>query len=349
MGLLLAWEGGVGIGPEDAANGEPMIHAMRVAMAHGLLWLVGQGGILFSARRVRREHHRQALAAHVAGQRARSLDEAHARLAEAQRELEEATARAEAVDEDLEEFLHRASHDLAAPVRNVVSFCGLLVDDLGDDLPPSAEKDLAFITEAALRVNGLVEALLALSRANRVVPASDDVPLDRCARKAVANLHSEIASAGAEVRVPSLPEVVGDENLLEDTFEHLLANALKFRGPRAPEIEFTAERHGDTWRVGVRDNGIGLDPAEEQKIFAPFGRLHGTSAYPGVGIGLAICRCLVEHQGGRLWVEAAPEQGAHFRFSLPVVARDAVNPGDCDAARPVPCRAGGSRMREGRA
>jgi len=235
------------------------------------------------------------------------------RTAELSRTVEELTS----ANQELDAFVHLASHDLQEPVRTLVSYCTLLVEDLGGDLGGQAARDLHYITDAANHMRALVQDLLVLSRAGRSAMQRERLRLNDCVETALALLQAQIKASGARVTKPSLPEVTGDRVLLTQLYQNLLSNAIKFTDKKTPSIELTAEKENGVWTLGVRDDGIGLKPEHAGRIFAPFRRLHARSQYEGTGIGLAICRKAVERHGGRIWVESQPGQGAHFRFTLP--------------------------------
>lgn len=245
-------------------------------------------------------------------------------LQEAQRSLANMVARQSEANQalaqknaELDEFTYVASHDLQEPLRKLTSFSELLRVDLGSDLPVAAARDLDYITDAAKRMQNLVQDLLGLSRAGRRELKRERVSLSDCVVWALAALATRIEETNAEIRCDELPEVDGDPTLLTQLFQNLIGNALKFILPEcAPEIRVTVERNGAELIVGVCDNGIGIASEHADQIFVPFKRLHGRSEYDGSGIGLAICRKTVERHGGRIWVDSRPGAGAHFRFTL---------------------------------
>ena len=146
---------------------------------------------------------------------------------------------------------------------------------------------------------------------------TEAVSLDACVDESLEALRSQLEQSGAQIERQVLPKVVGDATLLTQLYQNLLSNALKFSRSGEPVVELTARQTGDVWTLGVRDNGIGLEPDYADQIFEPFRRLHGLTEYPGTGIGLAVCRKNVERHGGRIWVESKPHEGAHFKFTLP--------------------------------
>lgn len=219
---------------------------------------------------------------------------------------------------ELDEFTYVASHDLQEPVRKLISFSKLLQQDLGDDLSDRAETDLHYIVDAAYRMRQLIEDLLALSRAGRNGLKHELVSLDQAAATALDTLQLEIEETGAEISQDPLPEVMGDPTVLTQLYQNLISNSLKFVDGKQPKISLTAERSGDHWLLGVKDNGIGIKPEYAERIFQPFQRLHGRSEYSGTGIGLAICKKAVQRHGGQIHVESTPGEGTHFKFTLPI-------------------------------
>jgi PAS domain S-box-containing protein len=246
-----------------------------------------------------------------------SLRESAAALAFSNESLRIANEELRRKNVELDEFTYVASHDLQEPLRKITAFGELLSKDLGGALTEPAGKDLGFITEAAKRMRTLVQDLLALSRTGRAALRRERVSLAECADQALCALDVQIQKSGAEITRDALPDVLGDPTLLTQMYQNLLGNALKFAEPgRKPEIHLTCERQQGQWLLGVRDNGIGIKPEYHEQIFAPFIRLHGRNEYEGTGIGLSICRRVVERHGGRIWVESEPGRGTHFKFTL---------------------------------
>lgn len=218
---------------------------------------------------------------------------------------------------ELGEFTHIASHDLQEPLRKLVIFCEWLAQDLGTDLPERAVKDMAFISDAAQRMRNLVQDLLILSQAGNRELKAEPISLETVADSALESLALRIEECCAVITRDPLPEVRGDATLLTQLYQNLIGNALKYAGESPPRIHLDAARVGGEWVLGVRDNGIGINPEYAEQIFQPFKRLHGRERYEGTGIGLAICRKAVERHHGRIWVESEEGKGAHFRFELP--------------------------------
>jgi len=237
-------------------------------------------------------------------------------LADRTVQLERTNRKLAALNAELDEFTNVASHDLQEPLRTLIAFSDLLRKDLGDSLPEQAAKDLAFITDAAKRMQTFIQGLLALSRTGRVAKKREKVSLGECAERALEALASRMEETGAQVTRDKLPEVWGDSTLLTELYQNLIGNALKFSGEQRPIIWLTFEELGGKQIFGVRDNGIGIEPKYAQEIFKPLRRLHGRAEYEGSGIGLATCRRIVERHGGKIWVESEFGKGAHFRFTI---------------------------------
>ena len=231
-------------------------------------------------------------------------------------QLERMNRKLVALNAELDDFTYVASHDLQEPLRSLIAFSHLLGKDLGDSLPDEAARDLGFITDAAKKMQALIRGLLALSRTGRVAKKKEKVSLSECADRALEALALRVKETGAQITRDKLPEVWADSTLLTELYQNLIGNALKFSGEQHPVIQLTVEdREGDQI-FGVKDNGIGIEPKYAQQIFQPFRRLHGRAEYEGSGIGLAICRKIVERHGGEIWVDSEPGQGAHFRFTI---------------------------------
>ena len=218
---------------------------------------------------------------------------------------------------ELDEFTYVASHDLQEPLRKLISFGSLLREDLGENLPELAAKDLFFISDAAKRMQTLVQDLLRLSRIGRVELTLADISLDECVKGALISLESQLEDAGhPEISRDPLPTVRGDKTMLTQLYQNLIGNAVKYRGQDPPRIHLTCQTEDGQLVLGVRDNGIGIDQLYHESIFVAFKRLHGQTEYPGTGIGLAICRKAVERHGGRIWVESESGKGSHFKFTI---------------------------------
>jgi PAS domain S-box-containing protein len=237
----------------------------------------------------------------------------HKRAAERLRRTAEELARSNA---ELEQFAYVASHDLQEPLRMVGSYLELLADRYKGRLDEKADKYIHYAVDGAARMQELINDLLAFSRVGTRGRPFEPTDCARVMDQAVANLRKRIEETGAVVTRDALPTVPGDRTQLEQLFQNLIGNALKFcRQP--PRVHVGAARRGADWLFTVRDNGIGIAPEHRERIFLIFQRLHGRHEYPGTGIGLAVCKKVVERHGGRIWVESQPGQGSSFSFTLP--------------------------------
>ena len=244
-----------------------------------------------------------------------TVQEANEALAEHATELQRSNA-------ELEQFAYVASHDLQEPLRKVTSFCQLLQRRYGGQLDERADQYIDFAVDGAKRMQVLINDLLAFSRAGRSAEELGPVACDEALAAATANLSTQIADAGAVIEAGPLPVVRGQLTLMAVVFQNLLGNALKFTGERPPRIVVTAERDGAFWSFSVTDNGIGIEPQYADRVFLIFQRLHERAAYPGTGIGLAMCRKIVEYFGGRIWLDTGVADGATFRFTVPALTGD---------------------------
>ncbi|MFF1699418.1 CHASE3 domain-containing protein [Streptomyces sp. NPDC058257] len=222
---------------------------------------------------------------------------------------------------ELEQFAYVASHDLQEPLRKVASFCQLLDKRYGDALDDRAKQYIDFAVDGAKRMQVLINDLLTFSRVGRLNDARVPVDLDQSLSKALANLDASVQDTGALVERPgNLPEIIGDPTLLTMLWQNLVGNAVKFHHPeRPPRIRITCEEDesSGTWNLRVTDNGIGIPQEFAEKVFVIFQRLHGRDTYGGTGIGLALCKKIVEHHGGHIWVDSGYAGGTRICFTLP--------------------------------
>ena len=233
-------------------------------------------------------------------------------------EVEETSRELARSNADLEQFAYVASHDLSEPLRKVANFCQLLERQYGEQLDDRAKQYIAFAVDGAKRMQVLIADLLALSRVGRTTEGFTDVDTGVALQEALDQLDAEIDATGAGVGHSDLPTIRGDHALLVSLFENLIGNAIKYRSDAPPLIVVTAVREGGDWVFTVQDNGIGIDPQYADRIFAIFQRLHLRESYPGTGIGLALCRKIVEFHGGRIWLDTQNDNsGATFRFTIP--------------------------------
>jgi signal transduction histidine kinase len=237
--------------------------------------------------------------------------------------LESARDELQRSNAELEQFAYVASHDLQEPLRKVASFTQMLQNRYGGRLDDRADSYIDFAVDGAKRMQELINDLLAFSRVGRVTDEMTVVDCNELVEHAQRSMAGAIEDTGARVEIGALPSVRGEARLLELVFANLLSNGIKFRGDDAPLITLEAKRDGDEWCFTVADNGIGIDPEYADRIFIIFQRLHPRSAYDGTGIGLAMCRKIVEYHGGRIWFEASTGPGATFRFTLPAIEETA--------------------------
>jgi PAS domain S-box-containing protein len=219
---------------------------------------------------------------------------------------------------ELQQFAYVASHDLQEPLRMVTTYVQLLAKRWQSRLAAEEEEFIGYAVEGARRMKGLIDDLLAFSRLETREKAFAPVDCTAVVQRTLHTLQAALRERQAHVEVEPLPTVLGDEVQLGQVFQNLLSNALKFC-PTPPRIHVSARREGAQWVFAVHDNGIGIAPHNAEQIFVLFRRLHTRQGYPGTGIGLAICKKIVERHGGRIWVESQPGQGATFLFTFPGV------------------------------
>jgi light-regulated signal transduction histidine kinase (bacteriophytochrome) len=256
-----------------------------------------------------------AISAHV-GQylRRKGAEEALERTAA---ELRRRADELERSNAELEQFAYVASHDLSEPLRMISGFVQLLSERYTGRLDADADEFIAYTVDGVERMQALITDLLAYSRVGRAVE-DEPVDLGEVIADARAALRAPITERDAEIEVGELPTVVGDRRELTQLFQNLLSNAVKFVPEGRPKVQVSARRADDTWEVGVRDNGIGIDPEQGERVFKMFQRLHGRDEYPGTGIGLAIVKKIAERHGGDVTVSPGLEGGSEFRVTLPV-------------------------------
>ena len=239
------------------------------------------------------------------------------RLASVAAELERRASELERSNADLQEFAYVASHDLSEPLRMVSSYVQLLARRYGDQLDSDADEFIAFAVDGVNRMQRLIDDLLAYSRAGTQEYRIAPVDTEELVRDTLAGMQTTVQEAGATIVVGDLPTVRGDEGQLRQLFQNLIGNGIKFRAEDPPRVEVSAEREDGAWRFSVEDNGIGIDPRHAERIFTVFKRLHTRDKYPGSGVGLSICKRLVERHGGRIWVEQSELGGSRFCFTIP--------------------------------
>ncbi|MGQ9681194.1 MAG: PAS domain S-box protein [Anaerolineae bacterium] len=240
----------------------------------------------------------------------------------AEDELRRAITELERSNKDLEQFAYVASHDLQEPLRTVSSFVQLLSRRYRGRLDADADEFIGYAVEGATRLQHMINGLLEYSRLGTRAQPLAPCDVNLVVHQALVSLQAAIQESGATINVDLLPTVQADEGQLVQVFQNLIGNALKFRRNQPPTISISAQRHPGEWRFAVRDNGIGIEPDARERLFQVFQRLHNRADYPGTGIGLAMCRRIIERHGGRIWVESEPGVGSTFFFSLPTYEGD---------------------------
>jgi len=218
---------------------------------------------------------------------------------------------------DLEQFAYVASHDLQEPLRAVSGYIQLLQQRYADKLDEKALQYIEGAVDGAARMQRLITDLLAFSRVGTRERTVQWTDLSKILESTLENLKVGIREANATITCDPLPKLNVDSTQIAQLFQNLIGNAIKFRSKETPKIHIGARKHPDTWLFSVEDNGIGIDPQYTERIFMIFQRLHTRRKYPGTGIGLAICKKIVERHGGKIWVESTPEKGSTFYFTLP--------------------------------
>jgi PAS domain S-box-containing protein len=247
-----------------------------------------------------------------------SLVERSAQLETSNNSLVERSQQLEASNEELGQYAYVASHDLQEPLRKMASFCQLLARRYQGQLDAQADEFIAYIVDGARRMQEMINDLLKFSQAGRSPEETVEVDCNQVVERARIDLAGAIEENGASIVVTgTLPTVRGDWALLVQLFQNLIGNAIKFHGKEPPRIEISAAPDGTGWRFTVADNGIGIDPQYADRVFALFQRLHSRAEYPGTGIGLAVCKKIVEGYGGTLAFESEPGEGTTFYWTMP--------------------------------
>ncbi len=280
------------------------------------------GNLLKENKEKLRRQNAELVQAKEAAEKAR--DELEQRVKERTLELVVANEQLHRMTEDLirsnkelEQFAYVASHDLQEPLRMVTSYVQLLSKRYRDKLDEDANEFIDFAADGATHMYQLINDLLAYSRVGTRGNSFELVDCEEVFHKTVNNLKVAVEESRAEVTHDPLPKTVADFAQLEQLFQNLIGNGIKFHGKESPRVHISARPNGDHWDFSVRDNGIGIAPEYKERVFVIFQRLHAKDKYPGTGIGLAICKKIVERHGGRIWVESDPGKGATFYFTLP--------------------------------
>jgi PAS domain S-box-containing protein len=240
----------------------------------------------------------------------KNVEEEHARR---RQELERSNA-------ELEQFAYVASHDLREPLRMIASYTGLLGEHFEGKLDPRTERFMGYVREGAKRMQRLIDDLLAYSRLDARSQPRVPTRADDALQHALVDMRPLLCEVAAQITHDALPLLLVDPVQLDQLFQNIVHNAIKFRGNEPPRIHVSAERIEGMWRFAVQDNGIGIDEQYCTRIFQMFQRLHDRSKYDGSGIGLAIAKKIVDRHGGQIWVESKPGQGSTFYFTLPPIS-----------------------------
>jgi light-regulated signal transduction histidine kinase (bacteriophytochrome) len=233
-----------------------------------------------------------------------------------QNNLQEAINKLEISNRELEQFAYVASHDLQEPLRMVSSFTQLLERRYKDKLDSDADEYIDFIVEGSHRMKDLIDDLLVFSRLNTDKKEFKLTDLNQLLENVLFNFESVIEDNKIQIAIDSLPIIKCDASQINQLFQNLISNAIKFRNDESPEIHIACQNSDNNWLFSVSDNGIGIDSEHQKKIFNVFSRLHTRDEYEGTGIGLSICKRIIERHGGEIWVESEPRQGSTFYFTI---------------------------------
>jgi two-component system, chemotaxis family, sensor kinase Cph1 len=239
-----------------------------------------------------------------------SLKTANVQLSQAANELRRS-------NQELEQFAYVASHDLQEPLRMVTMFMDLIRKDLGDSVDKKTSEYLGFASEGAQRMRLLIDDLLAYSRIERSEAKAALTDANEALAEALENLQMKISETGCRIQHAQLPTVFFNHTQLVQLFQNIIGNAVKFSGPGECKIDIAVKRTDKDWVFSIRDSGIGIDPTHHERIFEVFQRLHSRTEYPGTGIGLAVCKKIVDRHAGKIWVESRLGGGSTFFFSVP--------------------------------
>ncbi|MCU7937244.1 MAG: response regulator [Candidatus Thiodiazotropha sp. (ex Dulcina madagascariensis)] len=241
------------------------------------------------------------------------------RVAERTSELEAMSKQLKLSNEELQAFAYGVSHDLQEPLRMVSRYLQLLRQRYQGKLDQDADEFIGFAVDGAERMSAMIDGLLAYSRLETQGQSFAETDIGQVLAEVLANLQLRIEEVGAEVSHGTLPTLLADAGQMQRLFQNLIGNALKFRGEHPPRVRVDAVRRDDEWVFSVADNGIGIPPDQIERVFTLFQRLESRGDYPGMGIGLSVCRRIVERHGGRIWVDSEPGEGATFLFTLPAM------------------------------
>jgi light-regulated signal transduction histidine kinase (bacteriophytochrome) len=249
----------------------------------------------------------------------RSLELSSTELLELNAQMRDRAQELARSNAELEQFAYVASHDLQEPLRTITSYLQLIERRYKHKLDDDAAEFIDYTVQASRVMQQLIRDLLSLARVTSRAKPPEPTDLARVLDEVETALDTAISESGAEIVREPLPTVLADAGQLRQLLQNLVSNALKFRGSKPPRVVVSAERTGEEWRVAVVDNGIGIEPKYKERVFEIFKRLHRSEEYSGTGIGLAVCKKIVERHGGRIWLESEPGEGATFSFTVPAV------------------------------
>ena len=241
---------------------------------------------------------------------------------EIKKKLKRTVAELKRSNTDLQQFAYVASHDLQEPLRMVASYTQLLEKRYKDKLDTDAKEFIHFAVDGALRMQKLINDLLSYSLVSTRQKPVKPTDCNSVLGQVIANLSVTIEQNNDIITNDDLPTVMADESQMQELFKNLVGNAIKFRSVHAPRVHISAKQNGNKWLFSVQDNGLGIDPQYKDKIFLIFQRLHSKEEYPGTGIGLALCKRIVEHHGGKIWFDSDVGKGSTFYFTLPVKRKE---------------------------
>ncbi|MDH3582994.1 MAG: response regulator [Phycisphaerae bacterium] len=219
--------------------------------------------------------------------------------------------------EDLQQFAYVASHDLQEPLRTIGSYCQILHDRYRGQLDDQADQYIDFVVDGVSRMQVLIRDLLSYARLDTHGRPFESVDCNAVVDDTLQQLKSSVEDSQADVQRAELPVLMGDRSQLTQVFQNLISNAIKFRGNGPPKVAIGVEEGDGNWVFYVRDDGIGFDPSQHDQLYGMFKRLHTRDEYPGTGVGLALCRKVIQRHGGRIWAESEPGQGSTFYFTIP--------------------------------
>ncbi len=266
-------------------------------------------------RKIAQQH--LAKANRVASEAMEQLKTVNANMEQANLRLETSNNDLTRSNKDLEQFAYIASHDLREPLRKVTNYTQLFAKRYANQLDDRATKYVGYITDGTARMDNLIHDLLLYSRASRTPRELKPVDMEQILAAVLSNLEISVRESHAKITHDTLPTVRSDGSLIEQVLQNLLSNGIKFQGDSPPKIHIGCEEKANEWVFTVHDQGIGIDPQYNERIFTIFQRLHTREEYAGTGIGLAVCKTIVERQGGRIWVQSAQGEGTTFFFTIP--------------------------------